>query len=54
VLLFVAAKMALSDVVHVPIGLSLGVVAAILTGGVVISLLRAPRAGGAGRDRHAA
>jgi predicted tellurium resistance membrane protein TerC len=43
VLLFVAAKMAAEDWIHVPIGLSLGIVGAILAIGIALSLLRAPR-----------
>ncbi len=38
VLIFVAGKMLVSDVYKVPIGLSLGVIAAILTGAIVASL----------------
>jgi tellurite resistance protein TerC len=48
VLLFVAAKMAAEDWVHIPIGLSLGIVAAILTCGIVLSLVRPPRPAPAG------
>jgi tellurite resistance protein TerC len=40
VLIFVGAKMLLTDVVKVPIGLSLGVVAALLGASIVASLLR--------------
>ncbi|HAX26157.1 MAG TPA: hypothetical protein DCX80_14145 [Chloroflexi bacterium] len=40
VLMFVGAKMALSDVYHMPIGLSLGVIVALIGGSVVLSLLR--------------
>jgi tellurite resistance protein TerC len=43
VLVFVGLKMALSDVVKVPIGLSLGVIAAVLAAAVMASLLRAGR-----------
>jgi tellurite resistance protein TerC len=39
VLLFVGAKMLLLDVVKVPIALSLGVVACLIAGGVVASLV---------------
>ena len=39
VLIFVAAKMLLSEFYKVPIGLSLGVIALLLTGSVVASLL---------------
>jgi tellurite resistance protein TerC len=51
VLMFVGAKMALADVVHLPIGVSLGIVAAILGAGIALSLLRpaAHRAGPPGR-----
>ncbi len=42
VLIFVGAKMLLMDVFHVPIGISLGAIAAILGGSVVVSLLRPP------------
>ena len=43
VLLFVAAKMAAEDWIHIPIGISLGVVGGILAIGIVLSLLRRPR-----------
>jgi tellurite resistance protein TerC len=43
VLVFVGLKMALSDVVKVPIGLSLGVIAVVLAAAVMASLLRAGR-----------
>jgi tellurite resistance protein TerC len=39
VLIFVGAKMALADLFKIPIGVSLGVVAALLAGAVVASLL---------------
>jgi tellurite resistance protein TerC len=40
VLLFVGAKMLLTDVYHVPVGVSLGIIAGILAISVVVSLLR--------------
>lgn len=43
VLIFVAAKMATEDWYHMPIGLSLAIVAGILAIGIALSLLRAPR-----------
>ena len=43
VLVFVAAKMALSDFVTIPIGLSLGVTAALIGGAVLASLVTAAR-----------
>ncbi|HEY0709848.1 MAG TPA: TerC family protein [Polyangia bacterium] len=43
VLIFVGAKMLLADVYKVPIGASLGIIAALLGGSIVASLLRAPR-----------
>ena len=43
VLLFIAVKMALTDWFHIPIGVSLGVVAGVLGVGVALSLLRAPK-----------
>ncbi len=43
VLMFVAVKMALEDWIHVPVGLSLGIVGGILLVGVGLSLVRAPR-----------
>jgi tellurite resistance protein TerC len=43
VLMFVGAKMLLADVIHLPILLSLGVIAAILAGSIVFSLWKAPR-----------
>jgi tellurite resistance protein TerC len=42
VLIFVGAKMLLMDVYKVPIGVSLGVIAGILTLSIVVSLLKAP------------
>jgi len=42
VLAFVGTKMLLSDLVHVPIGLSLAVVASLIGGSMVASLLRPP------------
>jgi tellurite resistance protein TerC len=44
VLMFVGAKMALADVVDIHPGASLGVIAAILAGGAVASILRARKA----------
>ncbi len=41
---FVGAKMVLSDVIHIPIGISLGVIAVALTVAVVASLLTEPPA----------
>ena len=43
VLMFVGAKMLLAGVVHLPILLSLGIIAAILAGSIGVSLLKAPR-----------
>ena len=43
VLMFVGVKMLLLDVFHIPIGISLGVIALILAGAVAASLLRARR-----------
>ena len=43
VLLFIAVKMGLSEWYKIPIGISLGVVVGVLAGGVVLSLLRAPK-----------
>jgi tellurite resistance protein TerC len=40
VLMFVGAKMLLADIYHVPIPLSLGVIAVLIGGAVVLSLLR--------------
>jgi tellurite resistance protein TerC len=45
VLVFIGAKMVASDLVHVPIGLSLGVVAALLGGSVLLSALFPQRPG---------
>ena len=42
VLIFIGAKMLLSSYYHVPVGLSLGIVAGILAGSIVASLLRPP------------
>ncbi|MBP9853968.1 MAG: TerC family protein [Candidatus Omnitrophica bacterium] len=39
ILVFVGAKMLLSDIIHIPVGLSLGVVITILVGSVAASLL---------------
>ena len=47
VLVFVGAKMLLVDVYKIPIGVSLGVIAAILGGAVAASLLRPPAPGAA-------
>ncbi|HEU4578534.1 MAG TPA: TerC family protein [Polyangiaceae bacterium] len=43
VLMFVGAKMLLADVYHLPILLSLGIIAAILGGSILVSLWKAPR-----------
>jgi tellurite resistance protein TerC len=43
VLLFIAVKMAIAEWFHIPIGVSLAVVAGVLGTGVVVSLLRAPK-----------
>jgi tellurite resistance protein TerC len=43
VLVFVGAKMLLAKVYHVPIGISLGVIAAILAVSILVSWLRPPR-----------
>ena len=53
VLVFVGAKMTLMDVYHLPIGISLGVIALILGGAIVASWIRARRLG-AGAPVHAA
>jgi tellurite resistance protein TerC len=45
VLVFIGAKMLASDLLHVPIGMSLGVVALLLGGSVLVSWLFPPRAG---------
>jgi tellurite resistance protein TerC len=42
VLVFVGAKMLVTDLFHVPITASLGVIAAILTGSILLSLIRPP------------
>jgi tellurite resistance protein TerC len=42
VLVFIGAKMLLATVYHVPVAASLGVVASLLAGSVVVSLLRPP------------
>jgi len=52
VLVFIGGKMLASDLVHIPIGLSLGVVAALLGGSVVVSWLFPPRAGPPGELPH--
>lgn len=44
VLVFVGAKMVASDIYRVPIGVSLAVVAALIGGSVVVSLLTPPGA----------
>lgn len=49
VLMFIGVKMLVSGVFEIPIGLSLGVVAAILIVSVVISLIFPPKDGGEGR-----
>jgi tellurite resistance protein TerC len=54
VLVFVGAKMLLADVYKVPIGVSLGVVAALLAGALIVSLFLTRQAGGvAGALAHA-
>jgi tellurite resistance protein TerC len=45
VLIFIGAKMVLADIYKIPIGLSLGVVAALLTIAVIASIIRARRLG---------
>jgi tellurite resistance protein TerC len=45
VLMFVGAKMLLADLYHLPILLSLGIIAAILGGSILFSLWKAPRPG---------
>ncbi len=45
VLVFVGAKMLLSDVIHIPIGLSLGVVAGLLSSSIFASILSPAREG---------
>ena len=50
VLVFVGAKMMLADVYHMPILLSLGVIATLIGGSVALSLLRPPRGPGGGAD----
>jgi tellurite resistance protein TerC len=45
VLIFVGAKMLIMDLYKIPVAVSLGVIAAILAGSIVLSLARAPRAG---------
>jgi tellurite resistance protein TerC len=45
ILVFVGAKMVLADVVRIPVGASLGAIAAILAAAVVASLLRPPAPG---------
>jgi tellurite resistance protein TerC len=47
VLVFVGAKMLIEDVYHVPIAVSLGVIALILSSAIVASLLRTREAPGA-------
>jgi len=42
VLMFIGTKMLISGYFHIPIALSLGIVAAILAGSVILSLLRPP------------
>ncbi|HEX8452871.1 MAG TPA: hypothetical protein VF647_12290, partial [Longimicrobium sp.] len=48
VLVFVGAKMMLIDVFKIPIGVSLGVIAALIGGSIAVSFRVARRAGGAG------
>ncbi len=43
VLMFIGAKMLLADLCRIPIALSLAIVAAILSGSVILSLLRPPK-----------
>lgn len=50
ILVFVGAKMLLADVVHIPIALSLGVIAAVLAATVAASLLRERLRGRGERD----
>jgi tellurite resistance protein TerC len=50
VLVFVGAKMMLTDIYKIPIGVSLGVVAGILAVAVVASLLATGAAGRPSRD----
>ena len=47
ILLFIGTKMVLLDVVKVPVGISLGVIAGILTVSIVASLVRTARSAGA-------
>jgi tellurite resistance protein TerC len=54
VLMFVGTKMLVSDWYHVPIGVALGVVATILAGSVLLSLVVPPRAAGPGEPARAA
>jgi tellurite resistance protein TerC len=42
VLAFVGIKMLLADIYKFPIGLSLGVIATLLAGSIIVSLLRPP------------
>lgn len=53
VLVFIGGKMLVSDIYHVPVGLSLGVVATMLVLSVVASLLRPERAEAAGQPGQA-
>lgn len=43
VLVFIGVKMLISDLFHVPVGLALGVVATILIGSVILSVVRPPK-----------
>ncbi len=43
VLVFVGIKLLLTDLYHIPIGISLGVIATVLTTSIIISLLRPPK-----------
>lgn len=45
ILVFIGAKMLLSKVLHVPNLVSLGVIAAVLTAAIVVSMLRPPKGG---------
>jgi TerC family integral membrane protein len=51
ILVFVGLKMGLSEWVHVPIGVSLGVIAGVLTVAIVASLVRSRRGAAAGGGR---
>ena len=53
VLVFVGMKMVLMDVYHLPIGISLGVIALILGGAIAASWIRARRLAATGAPAHA-